>query len=281
MYLRPRTIDEAVAMLAETGGRIVAGGTDVMPALVDRPPPPVLIDVSRVAGLRGISSCGDTIRIGGGTTWTDIANASLDPAFHGLRLAAREVGSVQIQNVATVAGNLCNASPAADGVPPLLALDAEVELVSRAGTRVMPLAAFIRGNRRTALDGHEILVALRVPAPKPMTWSAFLKLGARRYLVISIAMAAAVIRRGSDGRIASARIAVGSCSAVAQRLRPLEDELAGHAWTSASADIVAPRHMEILTPIDDMRGSAIYRADAAITLVRRALAVCLTEAAHA
>jgi CO/xanthine dehydrogenase FAD-binding subunit len=281
MYLRPRTIDEAMVMLTETGGRIVAGGTDVLPALVDRPPPPILIDISRVAGLRGISRCDDAVRIGGCTTWTDLASASLDPAFHGLQLAAREVGSVQIQNVATIAGNLCNASPAADGVPPLLALEAQVELASLAGTRVMPLAAFIEGNRRTALSDNEILVALRVPPPRPMTCSTFLKLGARRYLVISIAMVAAVIRRGGDGRIAAARVAVGSCSAVAQRLRSLEDELSGQPWASASADIVAPRHVDVLTPIDDVRASADYRSDAAVTLVRRALAICLAETAYA
>src|SRR6185312_12387938 len=107
-----------------------------------------VVDLSALATLRGIRFERDHIRIGGRTTWTDIIRADLPPAFAGLQAAAREVGSVQIQNSGTIAGNLCNASPAADGVPPLVAFDAEVELISQRGTRRLPLAQFITGNRR-------------------------------------------------------------------------------------------------------------------------------------
>lgn len=281
MYLRPRTIDDAVAALADTKGRIVAGGTDVMPALVDQARRTPFIDISALEGLRGITIAGGTVRMGARTTWADIAHADLPPALHGLQAAAREVGSRQIQNVGTIAGNLCNASPAADGVPPLLALDAEVELTSAAGRRSMPLASFILGNRKTELREGEMMTAVTVSALGPEARSAFLKLGARRYLVISIAMAAAVVERGKDGRIADARVCVGACSAVARRLSALESDLIGRPFEPATAAIVAARHVAGLTPIDDVRATATYRTDAAETVVRRVLAACLSETAHA
>ena len=149
------------------------------------------------------------------------------------KAAAREIGSVQIQNRGTVAGNLCNASPAADGVPPLLALDAEVELFSLSGVRRMPLAQFITGNRKTMRRSGEILAAVLIPRNIEAAASAFLKLGARKYLVISISMVAVVLQRDSASRVSEARIAVGSCSATARRLNELEKELVGRAGSGS------------------------------------------------
>ena len=183
---------------------------------------------------------------------------------------ACDVGGRQIQNAGTVAGNLCNASPAADGVPPLLALDAEVEIASRRGVRRIALAAFITGNRRTVLAADELVVAVHVPRPSRPARSAFIKLGARRYLVISIAVAAATIE-SEAGRVVSARVAVGACSAVAQRLPVLEQALAGAQIDHALAERVRPAHLTPLAPIDDVRGSAVYRQDATLTLLRRLL----------
>ena len=123
------------------------------------------VDVSRLAELNGVMQANAEFHFGGATTWGQIARSPLRPAFDALKAAAREVGSIQIQNRATIAGNLCNASPAADGVPPLLALDAEVELVSVRGRRRLPLAGFIGGPRRTELARDEILAAAVCPAP--------------------------------------------------------------------------------------------------------------------
>src|SRR5271157_684736 len=201
MFLQPRTLQEAVALFAAHGGTLVAGGTDVFPAQVDCAPPATLIDLSHVADLKGIRLNGDHVRIAGGVTWSELVAADLPPAFDGLKAAAREIGSVQIQNRGTLAGNLCNASPAADGVPPLLALDAAVELASSNGTRRLDLAEFILGNRRTALRPGEILSAVLVSDAWNDARSAFLKLGARRYLVISIVMVAATIARRPDGSV--------------------------------------------------------------------------------
>ena len=193
-YLRPTTLTQAVAALATGEARILAGGTDFYPALGERVVKGTVLDVSGLKELRGVSREPDHFRIGGLTTWSDIIRAPLPHCFDALKSAAREVGSVQIQNRGTVAGNLCNASPAADGVPPLLALDAGVELISNAGMRRMPLADFIVGNRKTLRKPDELLTAILIPRMLEDAPSAFLKLGARRYLVISIAMVAVVIQ---------------------------------------------------------------------------------------
>src|SRR5579863_4446551 len=227
MYLRPKTLQEAVSVLAGSGGQILAGGTDFYPALGERLPQGDVVDITALREIRGISFEPEHIRIGGLTTWTEVIRTRLPPALGALKAAAREVGSVQIQNRGTVAGNLCNASPAADGVPPLLALDAEVELASAAGTRRIALAEFITGNRKTRRRADEILAAVLVPRRMENAASAFRKLGARKYLVISISMVAAVILADESGRVAEAHVAVGSCSSTARRLSALENDLAG------------------------------------------------------
>ncbi len=271
MFLQPRTLHEAVELFAAHGGMLVAGGTDVFPALVERPPPETVIDLSRVADLKGIRLDGEHVRLGGGATWSEVIAADLPRAFDGLKAAAREIGSIQIQNRGTLAGNLCNASPAADGVPPLLALDAAVELTSVSGTRRLPLADFILGNRRTALQPGELLAAALVPRSWEDAGSAFVKLGARRYLVISIVMVAATIARSRDGSVRAARIAVGAASAVARRLLSLESRLIGAPAAIRLSSLIAADDLAALSPIDDVRGSAAYRIEAARELVGRAL----------
>jgi CO/xanthine dehydrogenase FAD-binding subunit len=269
VYAQPRTIEEATRAMAAEGALAVSGGTDVFPAHVGRPLAGPLVDLSRVAGLRGITATAEGYRFGSVTTWTDIIRATLPAAFDGLKAAAREVGSVQIQNRGTIAGNLCNASPAADGVPPLLALDASVEIAAPAGRRVLPLSAFITGYRRTALAPGEIVTAVLVPRPASAARSAFVKLGARRYLVISILMAAATVEKDAQGRIVRAAVAVGAASPVAQRLPRLEADLQGVAGQPSA--IIVPRHLDGLAPIDDVRATAAYRIEAALAAVGEAL----------
>ena len=275
-YAKPARVDEALRLLEEGTWRILAGGTDFYPAQGDRPIRDAILDINGLDGLRGIATEDDHVVIGAGTTWSDVLRAELPPAFDALKLAAREVGSVQIQNTGTVAGNLCNASPAADGVPPLLCLDAEVELRSAGGLRRLPLAGFLRGNRTTAITRQELLTAIRVPRTAVAGRSAFLKLGARRYLVISIAMASARIAIDRDGRVADSAVAVGACSAVAQRLPALEAALNGQPADGSLPAIVAEHHLGGLSPIDDVRGSAAYRRAAAVEIVRRAVEAAIS-----
>ena len=270
-YLRPRTLRDAVAALTGGDALILAGGTDVYPSHVGRPLPPRILDVSAVAEMHGISTAGGEVRIGGAVTWTSIATASLPPVFRALQDAALQVGSVQVQNRGTIAGNVCNASPAADGVPPLLVLDAEVELASAAGLRRLPLADFITGYRTTALRPGEVLSAVTVPNPPANARSSFVKLGARKYLVISIVMVAALIEKDTAGAINRARVAVGSASAKAFRLTTLERDLAGLTKDKLPSSVLRPEHFKNLAPIDDVRATASYRNDAAWQLVADAL----------
>jgi CO/xanthine dehydrogenase FAD-binding subunit len=268
-YLRPYGLSEALAALRRPHV-VLAGGTDFYPARVGRAIDEDVLDITAIASLRGISAGAQGWRLGATTTWSELLDTRLPQLFDGLKQAAREVGGRQIQNAGTLAGNLCNASPAADGVPPLLALDAEVELAGPAGARRLPLASFITGNRRTALAPGELMVAIHVRKPARQARSGFLKLGARRYLVISIAMAAATLEI-DGGRIAAARIAVGACSAVAQRLPRLEAALLGAPVDQRLGNLVDETQLAPLAPLDDVRGSAAYRRDAVVTLLRRLL----------
>jgi CO/xanthine dehydrogenase FAD-binding subunit len=213
------------------------------------------------------------VRIGATTTWSDIARTDLPPAFDALKVAARDVGAVQIQNRGTIAGNLCNASPAADGAPPLLILDAEVELASRRGTRRLALDVFIKGARSTLLAPDEVMTAIVTPLPASTMRSTFFKLGARRYLVISIAMVAVALDV-VEGIVSDARIAVGACSAVAQRMRQAERRLIGAPASSGLGRSIEAKDLARLAPIDDVRASADYRRDAALTLLKRAIDAC-------
>ncbi|HMA14771.1 MAG TPA: FAD binding domain-containing protein [Kiloniellaceae bacterium] len=282
-YLRPRGLDEAVAALAAGGCTLLAGGTDVFPARVGRGPghafdDPVL-DITALSDLRGIEDAGDVWRLGALATWSDILRAPLPAAFDALKQAAREVGGVQIQNAGTLAGNLCNASPAADGVPPLLALDAEVELASSAGRRRLALDDFILGNRKTARRPEELVTAILVPKSMARARSRFEKLGARRYLIISIAMVATTLDIDSAGRVAKARVAVGACAARAHRLPAVEAALTGAAFDGALPARIDGASLAPLTPIDDLRGTAAYRREAVAALIRRSLEALLIERA--
>lgn len=276
-YDRPETIDSALAILARQPCTIVAGGTDVYPALAParawgKPAAAHILDISALPGLDRVVETEQAIRLGCRVTWTQVLDGGMPAWFEVLRLAAREVGGVQIQNRGTVMGNVCNASPAADGMPALLVLDAQVEVTGRAGPRLLPIADFVLGNRRTRRAPEELATALVIPKPAHPARSHFLKLGARDYLVISIVMVAGLIETDAAGRIVAARIAIGSCSEVAQRLSALEAALRGQKAGARLAAVADAAHLDGLSPIDDPRGSAAYRRHAALILVRRLLA---------
>jgi CO/xanthine dehydrogenase FAD-binding subunit len=277
-YFRPSSLPDALAALAARPllPRLaspwvpLAGGTDYYPARVVHTPDEAVLDINALPSLRRIEARADHWWIPCLTTWTDIIETSLPSIFDCLKQAARQVGGVQIQNAGTLAGNVCNASPAADGVPCLLAMEATVELASTAGIRTLPLADFVLGSRQTARRPNELLMGLRIPRMHETAGSVFLKLGARHYLVIAIAMVAAVITRKADRRITRARIAVGSCAAAAQRLPALEAALIG---THGDPLTILDEHLTPLAPIDDIRATAAYRHQAVGTLLRRAVAL--------
>ncbi len=270
-YLRPTRLDEALDALGAVPRTVLAGGTDIYPARVGTVIDDDVLDITAIADLRAIRLEEGRWRIGALATWTDLLRHDLPTSMDGLKAAARSIGGVQIQNRGTICGNVCNASPAADGLPNLIALDATVELVSAVGRREVPIGSFVTGNRRTVRRPDELVTAIFVPAPVGASRSTFRKLGSRAYLVISIAMVAVVIEVGSDGRIAVARVVVGACSEVPQRLIAVEERLVGAPPSTALGTAVVPADLDGLAPIDDVRASAAYRREAALVLVRRAI----------
>jgi len=280
-YHRPSTLAEALDIRASQDVTVLAGGTDVYPAKTARAGwgdfrHPDVLDISIVEELERIEEARDSFRFGAMVTWSALVEAKLPPLFDGYKRAARAVGGTQVQNRGTLVGNICTASPAGDGIPNLLVLGAEVELASRdGGVRRVPMVEFITGYRQTVCRRDEIVTALVVPKVGAAR-SDFLKLGARAYLVISIAMVAGVIAL-DGGLIADARIAVGACSAVPQRLGSLEAALTGQSVLEA-ADIVEEAHLASLAPIDDIRASGAYRRAAAFALVRELLGNLADEA---
>ena len=270
-FEQPASLTQVTDLLAGGGWSLLAGGTDVYPARVGRAMDGAWIDLTRVNGLRGVQEDETGWTFGATTTWTDVLRAPLPPLFDALKQAAREVGGVQIQNTATVAGNLCNASPAADGTPVWMALDATVLLQSHAGRRRVPVVDFVLANRRTAREPHELVVGLHVARRSARARSVFVKLGGRRYLVISMSMVAVVLDADAAGCVTQLGAAVGSCSARALRLPALEARLLGQPLSALAQVGIDATDIAPLSPIDDVRATAAYRRDATATLLRRAL----------
>jgi CO/xanthine dehydrogenase FAD-binding subunit len=272
-YLRPTHLAEVLAALAAGPRTVLAGGTDHFPARAVHEPEEDIVDISAVSALRSIAREGGHWRIPALTSWSDLIGGCLPPLFDGLKQAAQQVGGRQIQNAGTIVGNVCNASPAADGIPALLALDARVELCSQAGVRTLALADFVLGPRRTARRGDELATALLVPHRDAV--SRFAKLGGRRYLVISISMVAVTLACDAAGCASHAAVAVGACGPVASRLPALEAALLGQV---PQAGLVRPEHLAPLRPIDDVRAPAAYRLQATLELLRRVLTGPMVEA---
>lgn len=269
-YFSPETLNDVLESLADGQGRVAAGCTDLFAATSYQNMPGPVVDITGVAELSGIEATPEGWRIGAATPWSLLRDADLPAAFDGLRQAAAKIGSVQIQNAGTVGGNLCNASPAADGMPALLTLDAEVELVSVQGRRRLALADFVTGPRQTALQSGELMLAVHIPATAGAGTSAFVKLGARKYMVISIAMAAARVSV-LDGCVAEIAVAIGACGPVAKRLDALEKALVGRDVAEVSGRITQALIAPDISPIGDIRADRAYRMDAALEMVQRAI----------
>jgi CO/xanthine dehydrogenase FAD-binding subunit len=269
-YVSATTMAEAVRLQKETGYAFLAGGTDVYPALEHGWRPEGLLDISRVPELAG------GIREEAGwwlfpalTTWTEVARAKLPPLFDGVRQAAVEVGGRQIQNQATVAGNICNASPAADGITALMALAARVVIAGPRGEREVALHDFVLGNRKTDRTPDELVVRLKVKDAAGRHASIFSKHGSRKYLVISLVMTSVFIEVDAADRIADCGIAVGACAARSLRLAAAESRLRGRPLAQAADFSLAGDELGALSPIDDIRASGAFRLRMAGHLVER------------
>lgn len=269
-YLKAHTLADAIRLQQETGYSFLAGGTDVYPALEHGWRPKGLLDISAVAELAGgIREHGGWWIVPALATWSEVARAQLPPQFDGLRSAALEVGGRQIQNQGTVAGNVCNASPAADGVTALMALGAHVVVAGSTGEREVPLHDFVLGNRKTARAESELVTCIKVPAAAGRHASVFSKHGSRRYLVISLVMSSAFLEADALGRIRRCGIAVGACAPRSLRLLEAEARLTGMRLEDAAAFSFKGAELDVLCPIDDVRASAAFRRRMARELAER------------
>jgi CO/xanthine dehydrogenase FAD-binding subunit len=272
---RPQTLPEALALLADKApqARPLAGGTNVLVELRGTAHgPQALVDLSRVRELRGLQRQDGHVVMGGGTTLTEVLTHPLITE-HGalLKEAAALFANPLVRNRATVAGNLVDASPAADAAPPLLALDAMVQLASRSAARWVPLEDFLVGVRQTLRQPDELLVAISWPVPASVSRGAYSKFGLRRADAISVLSAAVRVECDEAGHCRQARIALGAVAPRPFRAHAAEDCLNGQTLTTAAIAEAAHLAAEAARPIDDIRGSAAYRRRLVEVTVRRLL----------
>jgi CO/xanthine dehydrogenase FAD-binding subunit len=278
----PASVDECVRALAARGDdvRTVAGGTDLLPqmknALVK---PAVVIDLSGIPALRGVSAAnGAGLRIGACATARELElHPEIRARYTAVADGAALVGSVQIRNLATVGGNLCNAAPSADMAPPLLALEADAIVAGPLGERRVPLARFFQGVRRTVLAADELLVALLVPEPPPRSGGSYIRHTPRRELDIAVVGVASQVSV-QNGRCVKARIALAAVAPTPLRATAAEQALEGQPLTPERIEHAAGLAVEAASPISDQRGSAEFRKHLVRVLTRRTLTKALARA---
>lgn len=271
----PKSLAEALTLLSHCGpdGKLLAGGTNMVVELRDgHHNGKSLVDLSHLEELRGITKQDGYIVIGGGTTITELIDHPLIGAHAGiLKEAARLFANPLVRNRATVAGNLVDASPAADTAPPLLALNAEVQLMSQAATRWIKLEDFITGVRKTLLQPGEVMVAIRWPVPVARSAGAYTKVGLRKADAISVLSAAVMMTIDDTGVCRQTSIALGAVAPKPFRAHEAEALLIGKVPDSALIAEAALRAAESTRPIDDIRGTAAYRKRVVAITVRRLL----------
>jgi len=270
--VRPATLTEAFELMAGGSYRPLAGGTDLMVQLEADvvEPPAAVLDLWRLDELRGVGYDGYDVAIGALTTWTELRHSAVIRArLPALSEAAATIGAAQIQNRGTIGGNICNASPAGDSLPVLLAVDATFDVGSTAGQRSIPAREFWTGYRQTALQPDELLLRVRFPVERGRR-TRFRKVGGRAAQAISKVVMALSYR--DDGSAwTEVRLALGSVAPTPIRAGRTEAVLEGAAPREAVADEAAAVLAEEITPIDDVRSTAAYRRSVSGRILHRLL----------
>ena len=279
----PGSVKECVEALAQHGAaaRLVAGGTDLLPQLKNHLlKPGVVIDLSGVAPLQQLSQDKSGLRIGAAVTARALERDGRLQAgpWRGLAESGALVGSVQVRHLATVGGNICNAAPSADMIPPLLALDAEAVIAGPRGERTVPLRDFITGVRKTVLGAGEMLVELLVPDPGPQSGGAYLRHTPRRELDIAVVGVGSQVTLGEGGVCKKARIALAAVAPTPVHATAAERALEGKTLTPERIEEAAKLAVEAARPISDQRGSAEFRRHLVRVLTRRTLTTALARA---
>lgn len=275
-YLEPHSLDEALGMLEKNGtrARLVAGSTDFLVRWrTGSWRPEVVVCMQHVPGLDGLGfNDDDGLSIGAMVTVQDIEQSvTVRARYPALAASASAFAGVQVRNLATVAGNVCNASPAGDTLPALLAYDAQCRVVSSKGERWLPLTEVFVGPGQTALAAGEIMTELRLPTPAPNSGGLYIKHSPRGAMDISAVGAASVVSIGSDGACASVRIALGAVAPTPMRAHDAEDRLIGQIPTDENIAESARLAAQASRPIADVRSGAEYRREIAQVLTERTL----------
>lgn len=266
-YLEPLSIEEAVSLLKKYGNkaRVLAGGTDLVPLMKEKTVrPECVISIGRIAGLDYIRFDGEKgLRIGALTTLRSIEQSpQLQPKYGLICQAASQMASIAVRNVATVGGNLCNASPSADIAPALLTLSATTKLVSTAGERIVPLEDFFIGPGATALKTDELLTEVQIPSPPAHTAGVYIKYTTRGGEELAlIGVAVLLTLGGGDGICTDAKVALGAVAPTPIRARGAEGVLKGKKIEQGLIEKAAQTASDESSPIDDIRGSAEYRRE--------------------
>ena len=271
----PTSVDDCLKAMAGHGPdvKLVAGGTDLLPQLKNSLLKPALVvDLSGVKELRAIErDAGGGLRIGAAVTARELElDARVRAEYPAIAESAALVGSIQIRNLATLGGNLCNAAPSADMAPPLIALEAEAVIVGPKGRRRVPMSTFFQGVRRTVLGPDELLLELVVPKPAPRSGGSYLRHTPRRELDIAVVGVASQLTL-DDGVCAKARIALASVAPTPVRAPEAEHALEGQPLTPERIEAAATLAVSAASPISDQRGSAEYRRHLVRVLTRRTL----------
>ncbi len=280
----PGSVDECLQILAKRGPdtKVVAGGTDLLPQLKNGVlKPGWVVDLSAVAELRTISDAPDGgLRIGASVTARELElDARVRSRFPALAESAAMVGSVQVRNLATLGGNLCNAAPSADMAPPLLALDAEAVIAGPSGQRRVSMASFFLGVRRTVLAPGELLLEIVVPAQGAHSGGNYLRHTPRRELDIAVVGVASQVTL-TGGKCTTARIALAAVAPVPLRATDAEQALVGQPLTPQQIERAAELASGAARPIDDHRGSIEFRNHLVRVLTRRTLTTALQRASR-
>ncbi len=291
-YAAPTTVDEARALLADNpDSRVFAGATDLVPQMrAGRPQPSMLVDLKHVERLMAVSHADGCWVIGAAVPTADLtAHAEFSAAFPGISEGAGLIGSDQIQNRCSLGGNLCNASPAADSVPALIASQAQAVIASHDGERTIPVAEVVTGPGQTSLDDDEFVIELRIDDPPPATGDAYLRLIPRTEM--DIAVVGAAVRLSLDGdTVSDARVVLGAVAPTAVRVPDAEAALVGATLTGTADNghdgpldddtlaAVSAAASAACDPIDDKRGTIAYRTKVAGVLAKRAAAIAATRA---
>jgi xanthine dehydrogenase small subunit len=274
-FLQPSSLAEALHFrAAHPNYELLAGGTDLLVASKNRQAPAGTIDLFGLRELAGICESdaeGGGLRIGAATTYAELlADARIAATYPVLRAACREVGAAQIQARGTIGGNIATSSPVGDSLPPLLALDAEIELASETRARRVPYRLFLTGYRQTDIAADELLVAIHVPKPHADSVQYWRKIGTRRAQSISKVMLAAV-GHVEGANIASVRIALGAVADRPVRAYKTEAAVLGQPPSTATAELAREVLRSEITPIGDLRSTAQYRLQVAENIVARFL----------